>query len=602
MKIKHLTRCAGCLAPALLSGFLWFVGAFPVSAQSPVEPARSRETTVTTGTISIPAYDVTTELHYNSTYNMFYDKLTGVSGSVTHSRTFTLITLENTYLRLTLLPELGGRIYQAIYKPTGHNLFYQNPVLKPSPWGPPEMGGWTAAGGMEWCLPVEEHGYEWGITWAYRISDTADGMTVIMRDTDATNRLRARIEITLPDDAARFQVSPTIENPTAQPIDFQFWLNAMLAPGPANAPTENLHILMPTDQVTLHSSGIKNDLPGEWQPVNWPLHNGVDWSRLGNWDEWFGFFQRPQAAGDFQAVYDTGFDEGVVRTYDSTKAWGAKFFAFGWEHPIAPGSYTDDGSGYVEIHGGAGATFHPDDRRRLEAGQSLTWDERWYPVAGLGDLTWANAEIALYLEQAAGQTELHLAATRPLTDVRVLLLRLSDSTILLDQNVSTLTPDAPYHSISVATGSLSVDDLGVLVYQGEMRLAAYQFEGEIPDFSLDISPSDVLFLLDDATVSRTRTVYLTTRSATPLTWTAHISPAADWATVQPISGTVSGVAPVTVTLNATRVLTFGMHTTTLTISAVTLSGQPVDPATADLRLVYVAQLFDIYLPLILKSF
>jgi hypothetical protein len=70
-------------------------------------------------------------------------------------RDFTLIVLENDYLRLSLLPELGGRIYQAVFKPTGHNIFYQNPVLKPSPWGPPEMGWWLAAGGMEWGLPVE---------------------------------------------------------------------------------------------------------------------------------------------------------------------------------------------------------------------------------------------------------------------------------------------------------------------------------------------------------------------------------------------------------------------------------------------------------------
>jgi hypothetical protein len=40
--------------------------------------------------------------------------------------------MENAYLRVTLLPELGGRVYQMIFKPTNHNEFYQNPVIKPT--------------------------------------------------------------------------------------------------------------------------------------------------------------------------------------------------------------------------------------------------------------------------------------------------------------------------------------------------------------------------------------------------------------------------------------------------------------------------------------
>ena len=110
-------------------------------------------------TITIPAHDYqpALETRYNPAYNMSYLYLNRgrYDPGRMVMRTFTMVVIENDYLRLSFLPELGGRLYQAIYKPTGHNLFYQNPALKPSPWGPPEMGWWLAAGGMEWCLPVE---------------------------------------------------------------------------------------------------------------------------------------------------------------------------------------------------------------------------------------------------------------------------------------------------------------------------------------------------------------------------------------------------------------------------------------------------------------
>ncbi len=84
-----------------------------------------------------------------------------------------LIVLENRYLRLGILPDLGGRIYEATFKPTGNNEFYSNPVVKPTNWGPPNppypsgANWWLATGGLEWGFPVEEHGYEFGKPWGF---------------------------------------------------------------------------------------------------------------------------------------------------------------------------------------------------------------------------------------------------------------------------------------------------------------------------------------------------------------------------------------------------------------------------------------------------
>jgi len=49
---------------------------------------------------------------------------------------YRLLVLENRYLRLEVLPDLGGRIYGLTFKPTGSEQMYRNPVIKPTAWGP----------------------------------------------------------------------------------------------------------------------------------------------------------------------------------------------------------------------------------------------------------------------------------------------------------------------------------------------------------------------------------------------------------------------------------------------------------------------------------
>ncbi len=463
----------------------------------PIGAARAQttgQTTITVTSITIPTHVVDNALVYqtNPAYNISYARLDRgkYNAGRVENRAYTLVILENNYLKLTFLPELGGRIYQAIFKPTGHNMFYQNPVLKPSPWGPGEMGWWLAVGGMEWCLPVEEHGYEWGIPWQYKLTDLPQGAMIELWDTTAVNRLQAKIMVTLPDNAAFFQVTPTLENPTNQPIDYKFWLNAMLAPGAANQVSGSLRMVMPASQVTVHSTGDPR-LPGEGGAAGWPLHNSVDWSRLGNWQQWYGFFQRPHAAGDFQAVYDEVADEGAVRVYPSAVAQGAKFFGFGYgSQALSPDLYTDDTSSYIEMHGGVAPTF--DDTRRLEAHSAITWDEQWYPLAGLGGLTWGNPSMALYLAASGADTRLDVVVTRPLTDARILVVRRTTNEVLYQERLAQLLPGQPYHAPLLPT--LGPDAVAVLVYQGDTLLGAYQYNGGplvTPTAAPVISPSPV---------------------------------------------------------------------------------------------------------------
>jgi hypothetical protein len=428
----------------------------PAPGNTPLPPSpQPAAVTMHKGQVTVPTYpfaDFTVQAR-NEIYSVPYAVLDwdayDASGPVPRDVTYRTLVVENEYLKLTFLPDVGGRLYEVVYKPTGHRETYRNPVLKPSPWGPPEQGWWLAAGGIEWCLPVEEHGYKWGIPWNVTTADDGKSIAVTLHDTGVNtgDRVRARIVVRLEAGAAFFTIQPRIENPSDAALAVKYWTNAMLAPGGQNAPSANLHFVLPdtVTAVTVHSRG-DDGLPGSGERMAWPVVDGTDLSRLGNWNRWLGFFEDP-AAGEFMAVYDQGYDEGMVRIFPAGVAKGAKGFAFGWKDPIATNNWTDDGSSYVELHGGPASTFG--DSVTIPAGSALQWTETWYPVAGLDGLRYANGTAALNLTAGGSQAQVAVAVPRAWSGDVVLLLNDQER---WRQEVS-LIPGQPLRS----TVPLSVD-------------------------------------------------------------------------------------------------------------------------------------------------
>ncbi len=423
----------------------------PTATQPPSPPAA---VTMREGQVTIPTYPYAsfTSEAWNETFNMPYAVLDraayNASSPVPTDVVYDTFIVENEYLRLTFLPDLGGRLYKVLYKPTGHLVTYRNPVLKPSPWGPPEQGWWLAAGGFEWCLPVEEHGYEWDTPWKLSATSDRQSATVTLRDSSAGDRVQAEIAVRLEAGAAAFTVRTRLINPTGAPVEVKYWTNAMLAPGGQNKPSADLRIVLPdsVSSVTVHSRGDEF-LPDYNQRMSWPVVNGTDLSRLGNWNRWLGFFEDP-AAGGFVAAYDEGYDEGIVRISPADTVPGSKVFAFGWQDPIPWTNWTDDGSSYIELHSGPAPTF--DRSVTLPAGGTLQWSETWYPVAGLGGLRCASETAALNLSVAGGQAHAAVAVPRSWSGDVVLQLNGQE---IWRQSVS-LVPGQPFlGTVDLAAGS-----------------------------------------------------------------------------------------------------------------------------------------------------
>jgi hypothetical protein len=346
-------------------------------------------------------------------------------------RTYKTVVLENAYTRLTLLPELGGRILRWLDKTSGQEMFYTNPVLKPTHWGAREW--WLATGGIEWAFPVEEHGLvEWR-EWRYQITRDGERASVVLSDADDRTGLVVEVTVTLEAARSFLVIRPRIHNPTDAERSFQFWLNAMFALSPANRPSPELRFVLPCDSVIVHSTGDKG-LPEAGQEMSWPFHNGRNMSRYGNWNGWLGVFAPPI---DYMGAYDPTSDMGVVRVWPPAVSRGAKIFGHGG---LDPGIWTDDGSGYVELWGGLTPTFW--DSTSLVPGASVSWEERWYSVNGLGGLSYANDDAALWLAAEAGGIRVGAIATLPLQGQLVLV---RDGQVVTAWDV-TLVPGVPFRA------------------------------------------------------------------------------------------------------------------------------------------------------------
>lgn len=385
-----------------------------------------------------------------------------VSARDIRSKTFRAVILENRYLKLAFLPELGGRLYQITYKPTNQNLLYNNPVLKPTPWGMSIQKGWLAAGGIEWAFPTQEHGYEWNAPWNFETQVSDAEAMILLRDSDAVNRARVRLRVVLPAGAAYFRIETRVENPTAQPQRLQFWNNAMLNLG-AEKISPQTEIIFPSDAVFLHTTA-NEWIPREWipgnratapsVPVSMSNLAGRDLRWFQNWDTYLGFFAVDTApaelATNFVGAYNHATQLGIARVFPPADAPGVKVFAFG-PNFCCRDAYTDDASEYFELWGGIPRTFFPDDDVTFAAGETRAWTEYWLPLAGTNGLDAAAQDAALTLDVRDHQAM--LTAYSAVTRAVHLVLKQNNEIVFAHQ--VTLTPDQVWsNQVSVSNDAL----------------------------------------------------------------------------------------------------------------------------------------------------
>ena len=346
---------------------------------SPLAPAQTVQ--LSEGRLEIPTYVLGTEDrnpafplvrgHDIYPYTML-DDLTEQRESKTYSAVF----LENEYLKVTVLPELGGRVYSVYDKVDGREVFYRNNVMK---YGLVALRGAWISAGIEFNFPdghsvVTVSPVSWTKRWGL------DGSaTVVVGDIDQVTEMHWEVALTLRPHEARLEQGVTLFNSTPATNRYWFWANAAV---PA---TDDMRFIYP----------MREAYPHQTFAVPYPMWNGVDYSWYRNIRQPTSLFGRQVHRDFFGAYYQKG-DYGVVHVADFRQDPGKKIWSWGVADDglIWTNILTDRDGPYNEIQSGRYETqlsyeFMPP--RRVER-----WTEYWYPVGHLGGgLVEATNEFAL---------------------------------------------------------------------------------------------------------------------------------------------------------------------------------------------------------------
>ncbi|WP_369374766.1 DUF5107 domain-containing protein [Promicromonospora sp. Populi] len=392
-----------------------------------------------------------------------------------HQREWQAVHLENEWLRIVVLPELGGRIHVARERGSGRDFFWTNPVIKPALVG---LAGPWVAGGVELNWP-QHHRPATYLPVDVEIEEEPDGAVVVWcSDHDPFTRMKGMHGVRLRPDSAVLELTVRLYNRSELTQSFLWWANV------AAKVDDNYQSFFPHDVqfVADHARRAITAFPHADRPyygVDYPARAGdgdrLDWYRnipvptsymvLASDEEFFGGYDHAGGLG-FVHVADRALSPGKKQW-----TWGNAPFGHAWDANLA-----DDSSHYVELMAGVFTDNQP-DFAYLAPGETKVFSQFWYPFRDVGPVDRATLDGAVRLERSGssgGSTTARVGVVvpRPLTGVEVTLSADGETLATDVVDIDPTTPARLTHDLPAGTGPLTVTvthEGGTLVTWEELR-------------------------------------------------------------------------------------------------------------------------------------
>ena len=319
-----------------------------------------------------------------------YFKFEGYS-QTPQTKQWKVVSLENEYIKLWVLPEIGGKVWGAIEKSTGEEFLYKNEVVKFR--NIALRGPWTS-GGIEFNFGIIGHQPATASPVDYSTRENADGsVSCFVGNTDLPSNTKWTVEIRLEKDNAFFETKASWYNASPLTESYYNWMTA------ATVATNDLEMIVPGNQYVGHS-GDTHSWPINDQGRNLAMYKNNNFGPaksyhvVGEYNDFFGGYYHDKKLG-----------YGHWSPYEEMPGQKLFLWASSREGGIWEDLLTDTDGQYVEYQAGRllnqygpSGAVNPISQVGFDPYVMDSWSEIWFPFKEIGGMVDASKEAVLNIE------------------------------------------------------------------------------------------------------------------------------------------------------------------------------------------------------------
>ena len=383
-----------------------------------------------------------------------------------HDKIYNAVFLENEYIKIMILPELGGRVQMAYDKIKKRHFIYYNQVIKPALVG--LTGPWIS-GGIEFNWP-QHHRPSTFLPVDHTIENNADGsITVWVSENEKMFHQKGMAGFTLHPGKAYLEIKGKLYNPTPVPQTFLWWAN------PAVAVNEHYQTVFPPDVHAVFDHG-KRDVStfpiatGTYYKIDYSA--GVDISNYKNIPVPTSYMAI-NSEFNFVGGYENDTQAGVLHVANHHVSpgkkqwtWGNGDFGKAWDRNL-----TDEDGPYIELMAGVFTDNQP-DFTWINPYEEKTFTQYFLPYRELGVVKNASKDVLMNMDKVGDKVIVKVFVTSAQNNANVSLCALPPSPqgegsgVRLFSEIVNLTPETVFVR-EIIVGAANIQELELSVLNGD---------------------------------------------------------------------------------------------------------------------------------------
>jgi predicted Zn-dependent protease len=328
--------------------------------------------------------------------------------NIAKKKNWKVVTLENEFIKVFVLPEIGGKVWGAIEKSTGEEFLYKNEVIKFR--NISMRGPWTS-GGIEFNFGIIGHHPSTATPVDYLVKTNEDGsVSCIVGSTDLPSDTDWRVEIRLEKDKAYFETNASWYNGSPMDQSYYNWMTA------AAVVSDDLEFIYPGNQFLEHGGAAKPwPIDAEGRDLSLYKNNNFDKDIsehvVGDYKDFFGGY-----------YHNRNFGFGHWAPYEEMPGQKLWLWSMARSGGIWEDLLTDSDGQYMEFQAGrllnqySPGETNPISQANFEPYVMDRWKEIWFPFKEIGGMVDATEYGVLNVKESDKGLYIGINALQSLRD------------------------------------------------------------------------------------------------------------------------------------------------------------------------------------------